>query len=81
MPTDEARAGILELMNANGAQVGCLAVVIKGAGFQRSALQSAHTGMHLASTKTFEMVAARQLVGRGTRMVKRRRGRTTAPGH
>ena len=55
MPTDEARAGILELMNANGAQVGCLAVVIKGAGFQRSALQSAHTGMHLASTKTFEM--------------------------
>lgn len=56
MPTDEARAGILDLMNANGVQVGCLAVVIKGTGFQRSALHSAHTGMHLASTKSFEMI-------------------------
>jgi hypothetical protein len=54
LPTQEARAGLVDLVN-QGAGLACLAVVVNGTGFGSSALISAHTEMRNKSKRTYEM--------------------------
>jgi hypothetical protein len=54
-PTEEARAGFIELMNSGAKEIVCLAVIVNGTGFASSALRSSLTGMRVATTRTYEM--------------------------
>ncbi len=55
-PTDEARAGFVDLMGDKAKEIVCLAIVVHGVGFASSALRSALTGMRVAAGKSsYEM--------------------------
>jgi hypothetical protein len=54
-PTDEARAGFVELMNEHAGDLACVAVVVQGDGFSSSVLRSVHTGMRFQAPRSYEM--------------------------
>jgi hypothetical protein len=55
LPTPEARAALIDLMNQNVQNIACIAVVIGGSGFGSSALQSLHTNIRSKSPRSYEM--------------------------
>ncbi len=55
MPTAEARAGFVGLMERYSAWFACIAVSLLGRGFWASALQGAVTGMRMLAPRSFEM--------------------------
>jgi hypothetical protein len=55
LPTPEARAAIIDLINENAQDIACIAVVVQGGGFSSSALFSGHTDIRSKSTRSYEM--------------------------
>ena len=55
LPTPEARAGFVRLMEQYEAQLACVAVVLEGSGFWAATLRSVITGMRMVSPRTFPM--------------------------
>jgi len=55
LPTAEARAGFVGMMDRYAGDLACVAVALLGSGFWASALQSAITGMRMVSPRTFSM--------------------------
>jgi hypothetical protein len=55
LPTPEARAGFVGLMDQYDRQLACVAVALLGRGFWASALQGAITGMRMLAPRSFEM--------------------------
>jgi hypothetical protein len=55
LPTPEARAAIINLINENATDLACIAVVVEGRGFSSSALISAHTDIRAKSNRSYEM--------------------------
>ncbi|HZU83852.1 MAG TPA: hypothetical protein VE987_13085 [Polyangiaceae bacterium] len=54
LPTTEARAGFVKLMNRNREALACVAVVIGGVGFWSSALWSAMTALRMLAPRSFD---------------------------
>jgi hypothetical protein len=55
LPTPEARAALIDLINENATDLACIAVVVEGRGFASSALISAHTEIRAKSARSYEM--------------------------
>jgi hypothetical protein len=54
MPTPEARAGFVEMMEKHCKELACVGTVLLGSGFWVSALQSVTTGMRMISPRSFD---------------------------
>jgi hypothetical protein len=54
MPTPEARAGFVEMMEKHSKELACVSTVLLGSGFWVSALQSVTTGMRMISPRSFD---------------------------
>ncbi len=54
MPTPEARAGFVEMMEKHSKELACVGTVLLGSGFWVSALQSVTTGMRMISPRSFD---------------------------
>jgi hypothetical protein len=54
MPTEEARAGFVQMMEKHSAELACVGTVLLGSGFWVSALQSVTTGMRMISPRSFD---------------------------
>jgi hypothetical protein len=55
LPSAEARAAIVDVINQRAQNLACLGVVVSGSGFASSALISAHTDIRAKSTGSYEM--------------------------
>jgi hypothetical protein len=55
LPTPEARAAIVDVINQRAHNLACLGVVVSGSGFASSALMSAHTDIRAKSSGSYEM--------------------------
>ena len=54
MPTPEARAGFVQMMEQHSKELACVGTVLLGSGFWVSALQSVITGMRMISPRSFD---------------------------
>ena len=54
LPTPEARAGLMDMVNSQADRFGAVAVVICGSGFVASAVRSFLTGLRLVAPRTFD---------------------------